>query len=78
MNFEQSMARLEEIAHRLNSPETGLEETIALVEEGRRLVATCRALLEQAEKRIKTLENPAAPSPVTPKQKDDDNEFSLI
>ncbi len=71
------MARLEEISARLDNPETGLEETIALVEEGRRLVAASRALLEQAELRINQLD--VAPQPVaaaTPK--DADNEFSLI
>ena len=33
LTFEESMARLEAIAARLEQPETGLEETISLVEE---------------------------------------------
>lgn len=75
--FEQSMARLEEISARLDNPETGLEETIALVEEGRRLVAASRALLEQAELRINKIDVAAQPATaVTPN--DDDHEFSLI
>ncbi len=74
------MARLEEISTRLNNPETGLEETIALVEEGRKLIATGRALLNQAELRITKLDNPAEPLVTAPAvtQKDDDNGFTLI
>ncbi len=74
------MARLEEISTRLNNPETGLEETIALVEEGRKLIATGRALLNQAELRITQLDNPAEPHVPAPAvtQKDDDNGFTLI
>lgn len=65
--FEQAMKRLEEISARMDDPETGLEETIALVEEGFSLVRRCRKLLNEAELRIKTLENPdAAASPATP------------
>ena len=75
LNFEQSMTRLEEIASRLEHPETGLEEPISLVEEGRKLVAACRKLLDDAELRIKTLDNPA---PATANKKDDEDGFSLI
>lgn len=80
LTFEQSMARLEEISARLNNPETGLEETIALVEEGRKLIATGRALLNQAELRITKLDNPAEPFVAAPAEprKDDDNGFTLI
>ncbi len=77
LTFEQSMARLEEIATRLDNPETGLEETIALVEEGRRLVAASRALLEQAELRINKLDV-AAPTPIAPTPNNSDNGFTLI
>ena len=72
------MARLEEISARLNNPETGLEETIALVEEGRKLIATGRALLNQAELRITKLDNSAEVNTPAENQKDDDNGFTLI
>ena len=36
LNFEQATARLEEIVARVNNPETGLEEMIALVQRGSR------------------------------------------
>lgn len=71
------MARLEEISTRLDNPETGLEETIALVEEGRQLVTACRALLEQAELRINQLDV-AAPPATAATPKDANHEFSLI
>lgn len=78
LNFEQSMERLEAIAARLENPETGLEETIALVEEGRRLVVNCRTLLEKAELRIKTLDNPASAPAAATLPKDEEDGFSLV
>jgi exodeoxyribonuclease VII small subunit len=78
LSFELSMERLEAIAARLENPETGLEETIALVEEGRRLVVSCRKLLEKAELRIKTLDNPASASAVATLPKDEEDGFSLV
>ncbi|MDO5473116.1 MAG: exodeoxyribonuclease VII small subunit [Akkermansia sp.] len=79
LTFEQSMARLEEIAARLENPETGLEETIALVEEGRRLVAAGRKLLDEAELKIRTLDAPEqVPTPVPTTKTDNEDGFSLI
>lgn len=77
------MSRLEEISARLENPETGLEETIQLVEEGLRLVQNGRALLDAAERKIRTLEAPKDDIPVAkrnaPQQIDDhDDGFSLI
>lgn len=54
-SFEQSIARLEEIIARIDHPETGLEETIALTAEGNRLIRNSRKLLAQAELKIRTL-----------------------
>ena len=81
LSFEQSMSRLDEIANRLENPETGLEETIKLVEEGLRLVKSGRELLDAAELRIKVLENPPAeqaPAKSTAGKHDADKEFTLI
>lgn len=77
LTFEQSLARLEEIATRLENPETGLEETIALVEEGRRLVASGRKLLDEAELKIRQLEAPEPVSTAATKTANEDG-FSLI
>ena len=58
LSFEQSTRRLEEIVQAINSPETGLEEMIALVEEGLGLIRRSRQLLARDELKIKTLETP--------------------
>ncbi len=82
LSFEQSTARLEAIVARMDDPQTGLEEMIALVEEGTQLVRNSRKLLAEAELRIQTLENPdtaPTPSPQAPETaptKDDG--FSLF
>lgn len=81
LSFEQSMERLEAISAALENPETGLEETIRLVEEGLKLVKSSRALLENAELRIKTLENPQHGADSGHKDEvshNDEHDFSLI
>ncbi len=79
MSFEQATERLEAIVARMDSPETGLEEMIALTEEGLKLVRNSRKLLADAELRIRQLENPdtekkrsAAPVPTN------NDEFTLL
>lgn len=54
-NFEDSLARLEEITSMLESGEFKLDESLALFEEGASLVKTCNQLLDQAEQKIKIL-----------------------
>ena len=54
-SFEQALARLEKVAERLESPDTPLEEAVALYEEGVKLAALCASRLEQAELRISEL-----------------------
>ncbi len=81
-SFEQATARLEAIVARMDDPQTGLEEMIALVEEGTALVRSSRKLLAEAELRIRTLENPDAipAQPTLPPQaapRNDDDGFSL-
>lgn len=60
LTFEQATARLEEIDALMNNPETGLEETLALMEEGTKLIRRSRKLLQEAELKIQNLENPDA------------------
>ena len=54
-NFEQSMARLDEIVSLLENGSAPLEESLALFEEGVGLVKDCTALLDRAEAKIKIL-----------------------
>lgn len=75
------MSRLEEISMLLESPETGLEDTIRLVEEGLKLVKSGRELLQAAELRIKVLETSAVSrhaEKVTDVSRNDEHDFSLI
>lgn len=50
--FEESMARLEEIVSILERGESTLDESLALFEEGTKLVAACSKQLDQAEQKI--------------------------
>ncbi|MBQ3241088.1 MAG: exodeoxyribonuclease VII small subunit [Akkermansia sp.] len=79
LSFEQASSRLEEIVARMDNPETGLEEMIALTEEGLKLIRNSRSLLKEAELRIQQLEknesDNTAPAPPSRRNNDD---FSLI
>ena len=55
LNFEQSMARLEQIVGLLERGEAPLEESLALFEEGTKLMRSCSALLDQAEQKVALL-----------------------
>jgi len=55
LNFEQAMARLEEIVSQLEHGEATLEESLKLFEEGSKLMGTCTALLDAAEQKVTTL-----------------------
>jgi len=55
LDFEQSMARLEEIVALLEKGEAPLEQSLALVEEGTKLMANCSALLDMAEQQVSLL-----------------------
>ena len=56
MSFEQSLARLEEILHTLESGEGGLDATLKLYEEGVGLIRSCNEQLEKAEQSVKMLQ----------------------
>ncbi|HXG42377.1 MAG TPA: exodeoxyribonuclease VII small subunit [Dehalococcoidia bacterium] len=54
-SFEALYGRLEQVVQRLEQGGLGLEEAIALYEEGMRLAVRCRQMLEQAQLRITRL-----------------------
>ncbi len=54
-SFEESMNRLETIVRDLESNEKPLDETIALFEEGLKLVKNCDEKLKQFETQVDTL-----------------------
>lgn len=81
-SFEQATARLKEIITLIDHTDTELEQTIALTEEGVKLIKYCRGILANAELRIKTLENNigdiTSPSlDTSTEQHETDDEFSL-
>jgi exodeoxyribonuclease VII small subunit len=54
-DFERSLARLEEVVRRLESPQLSLDEAMKLFEEGVELSHECQKQLEAAEGRVEIL-----------------------
>ncbi len=54
-DFEDKLARLEEITSSLENSEIGLEQSIQLFEEGVKLSKECLSILEKAELKVTTL-----------------------
>ena len=55
LDFEQSMARLEEIVGLLERGDAPLEQAMTLFEEGAGILRQCSALLDQAEQKVSLL-----------------------
>jgi exodeoxyribonuclease VII small subunit len=53
--FEEALAALEAVVGRLESGEVGLEEAVALFEQGQGYLAACRERLAAAQRRIEEL-----------------------
>jgi exodeoxyribonuclease VII small subunit len=54
-DFEKSLARLEEVVQRLESPQLSLDDAMKLFEEGVALSRECQKQLEEAEGRVEIL-----------------------
>ena len=78
LTFEQSVSRLDDIVRRIDAPDTALEEMISLVEEGRKLVTSCRKMLDAAELRLTTLTSVETLPPAASTQTANEDGFSLI
>ncbi len=65
ITFEQAMAELEKIVTDVEQGKISLEDSIDKYENGMKIIQHCRAILEQAEKRIETIsnQNPSADEP---------------
>jgi exodeoxyribonuclease VII small subunit len=72
-DFERSMARLEQVVKKLESPDLSLDEAMKLFEEGVTLSRECQKQLEEAEARIEILLKKAdgkiVPEPFEPEEK---------
>lgn len=55
MDFEAALKRLDQISGLLEKEGVSLEESLALYEEGVRLVRACAEKLEKAERRVSVL-----------------------
>lgn len=53
LNFEKALARLETIVEKLDDESLSLEESLELYEEGIKLSKECSKTLEEAQLRIK-------------------------
>jgi exodeoxyribonuclease VII small subunit len=56
-SFEEALKLLEKIVTQVEEGKIGLEESIDKYEQGMKLVQQCRAILDQAEKRIETIQS---------------------
>lgn len=63
-SFEENMARLEEIVSLLERGESQLADSLALFEEGTKLVGQCSAMLEKAEQQVVKLQKGPDGEPV--------------
>ena len=52
LNFEQQIQRLEEIVAALERGDAQLADSLALFEEGTKLIANCSKQLDQAEQKV--------------------------
>lgn len=57
LSYEEAYQQLESVIQQLESGELSLEQSVDLYEQGRLLSAHCQKLLEQAELRIKQVDD---------------------
>lgn len=62
--FEEQIARLEEIVSLLERGDAQLAESLALFEEGTKLISSCSKELDQAEQKVVRLMKGADSAPV--------------
>jgi exodeoxyribonuclease VII small subunit len=55
LTFEQALERLDAVVRDLESSETGLDRSLERYEEGVQLLKRCRAILDEAERKIRLL-----------------------
>ena len=64
LTFEQQIARLEEIVSALEQGNVQLADSLALFEEGTKLIAACTKQLDQAEQQVVKLMKGPGGAPV--------------
>ena len=63
-NFEERLARLEQLTQMVRAPQTPLSDAVTGFEEGFKLAQTLEKDLEKMERRVEILLNPPAPGSV--------------
>ncbi|MBQ4649967.1 MAG: exodeoxyribonuclease VII small subunit [Firmicutes bacterium] len=58
MNFEESMAKLEQLAELIRDEETSLDDSLKCYEEGMKYYDMCCTILEKAQQTIEVYEKP--------------------
>ena len=53
--FEEAMKRLEQIVQQLEKGDAPLDQSLALFEEGTKLIKSCGTALDQAEQKLSSL-----------------------
>ena len=61
--FEQSAARIDEIVRLLEKGDAPLDQSLALFEEGAKLIKNCGKMLDEAEQKVVRLQKGADGSP---------------
>lgn len=56
IDFEKNIARLEEIAESIESGKPSLDESLALYEEGKKIIKSLEKALREAEIKVKELD----------------------
>lgn len=68
LTFEEAMARLDAIVSQLERGEAPLEESLALFEEGTKLMKQCGAQLDKAEQKVTKLLQDGTQIPFAPEE----------
>ena len=68
VTFEEALRRLDDVVARLESGEVGLEEAVALFEQGQAYLAACRERLGAAQRRIEELTAEGLPASEPPQE----------
>lgn len=63
-SFEEAVARLDEIVKHLEGGDMSLSESLAMFEEGTKLISGCTKLLDEAEQTVVKLKKGADRQPV--------------
>jgi exodeoxyribonuclease VII small subunit len=63
-SFEEQISRLEEIVSQLEHGDVQLSDSLALFEEGTKLVTSCSGMLDEAEQKVVKLMKGADGTPV--------------